>query len=156
MTRRTIILVLSGLALGFLLGHRCHRDAPGEPPTLRVDTLFIYDTTKVTEPKYITKRVIDSIPYPVRDTIRVRDTLVMFLEREQVRWEDSLAVVYASGINPQVDSVFHFTREQVITREIPVKVRSRWGIGVQAGVGAGENGLTPYLGIGVTYIVLPW
>ena len=150
--------IAAAACLGFLVGHRCTRICPVEPPIVKVDTLFIRDTIKVTEPKFITKRVVDSIPYPVGDTIRMRDTLFMILEREQIRWEDSLAVVYASGVDPRVDSVIHFTQNQIITKEIPaIQVkRTRWGIGVQAGMGADKNGLTPYVGVGVSYNLLSW
>lgn len=150
--------IVVAILIGFLVGRRCPRNSPGEPPTPRVDTLFIRDTFKVTEPKFITRRVVDSIPYPVTDTIRVRDTLFVLLERQQVTWEDSLARVYASGVDPVVDSVIHFTKEMVITKEIPVirVKKTRWGIGVQAGVGAGKDGLTPYLGVGVSYNLLSW
>ena len=152
------LLLAVAVVLGFLVGRTCPRDDQGENLETRVDTLFIRDTIKVTEPKYITRRVVDSIPYPVTDTIRLRDTLFMIMAREQVRWADSLAMVYASGIDPHVDSVIHFTQEQVIIKEIPViKVKkTRWGVGVQAGYGADRNGLTPYVGVGVTYNILSW
>lgn len=156
----TYILIGVGLAvavlLGFLVGQRCPRNGGGETPTIKVDTLFIRDTIKVTEPISVTKRVLDSIPYPVTDTLRLRDTLYVFLEREQIRWEDSLSVVYASGINPQVDSVIHHTKNMIITKENPVIKKTRWGLGVQAGVGAGKGGLSPYVGIGVSYNLLSW
>ena len=151
-----------GIAVAVLLlfwaDRRIPRNAPGEPQTIKVDTLVIHDTIKVTEPVSVTKTVVDSVLVPVTDTIRLRDTLYVFMEREQVRWEDSLAVVYASGIDPQVDSVIHFTRDQIIIKEIPViKVKkTRWGLGVQAGVGAGKGGLTPYVGVGVSYNLLSW
>jgi len=150
--------IVVAILIGFLVGRRCPRNAPGETPTPKVDTLFIRDTFKVTEPKFITRRVVDSIPYPVTDTIRVRDTLFVLLERQQVTWEDSLARVYASGVNPHVDSVIHFTQEMVITKEIPVirVKKARWGVGIQAGVGAGKDGLTPYLGVGFSYNLLSW
>ena len=156
----TYILIGVGLAvavlLGFLIGQRCPRNGGGETPTPKVDTLVIRDTFKVTEPIYVTKRVVDSIPYPVTDTLRLRDTLFMILEREQIRWEDSLSVVYASGVMPQVDSVIHHTENLIITKEIPVIKKTRWGLGVQAGVGAGKGGLTPYVGVGVSYNLLSW
>ena len=156
----TYILIGVGLAvavlLGFLVGQKCHRNGGGETPTPKVDTLIIRDTFKVTEPIYVTKRVMDSIPYPVTDTLRLRDTLFVFLEREQIRWEDTLAVVYASGVNPQVDSVIHHTQSLIITKEIPVIKKTRWGLGVQAGVGAGKGGLTPYVGVGVSYNLISW
>ena len=156
----TYILIGVGLAvavlLGFLVGRRCPRNGGGETPTPKVDTLVIRDTIKVTEPISVTKRVVDSIPYPVTDTLRLRDTLYVILEREQIRWEDSLAVVYASGVMPQVDSVIHHTESLIITKEIPVIKKTRWGLGVQAGVGAGKGGLTPYVGVGVSYNLLSW
>lgn len=156
----TYILIGVGLAvavlLGFLLGQRCPRDGGGETPTPKMDTLIIRDTFKVTEPIYVTKRVVDSIPYPVTDTLRLRDTLYVFLEREQIRWEDSLSVVYASGVIPRVDSVIHHTGSLIITKEIPVIKKTRWGLGVHAGVGAGKGGLTPYMGVGLSYNLLSW
>ena len=101
-------------------------------------------------------RVVDSIPFPVTDTIRMKDTLFLVLPREQVVWEDSLARIYASGINPQVDSVMHYRTEKVINHLIPVKVNPKWGIGIQGGVGVGKGGLTPYVGVGVQYNILTW
>ena len=148
--------IASAILISFLCGHKCCRNCPGEPQTPKVDTLFIRDTIKVTEAISVTKRVVDSIPYPVTDTLRLRDTLYGYLEREQIRWEDSLAVVYASGVMPQVDSVIHHTQNLIITKEIPVIKKTRWGLGVQAGVGAGKGGLTPYVGVGVSYNLLSW
>ena len=158
----TYILIGVGLAvavlLGFLVGQRCPRNGGGETTTIKVDTLVIRDTFKVTEPIYVTKRAVDSIPYTVTDTLRLRDTLYVILAREQIRWEDSLSVVYASGVMPQVDSVIHYTESLIITKEIPViqVKKTRWGLGVQAGVGAGKGGLTPYVGVGVSYNILSW
>lgn len=154
----SVIGVAIASCIATLVVIKCDGIIPGEPPTPMVDTLVIRDTFVVTEPKYVTRRVVDSVPYPVTDTIRMRDTLFVLLEREQVTWEDSLARVYASGVNPQVDSVIHFTQEMVITKEIPViqVKKTRWGIGVQAGAGVGKDGLTPYVGVGVSYNILSW
>ena len=156
----TYILIGVSLAvaalLSFIIGRRCPQNKPVEPIKERVDTLVIRDTIKVTEPIYVTKRVVDSIPYPVTDTLMLRDTLYVFLEREQIRWEDSLSVVYASGVMPQVDSVIHHTQSLIITKEIPVIKKTSWGLGVQAGVGAGKGGLTPYVGVGISYNLISW
>lgn len=148
--------IASVILISFLCGQRCVRNCPGEPQTPRVDTLVIRDTIKVTEAISVTKRVVDTILYPVIDTLWMRETLYVYLEREQIRWQDTLAVVYASGVNPQVDSVIHFTQDQIITKEIPVTKKTHWGLGIQAGVGAGMGGLTPYVGIGVSYNILSW
>lgn len=150
--------VAAAILIAFLIGQRHPKEAQIEPLKLKVDTLVIRDTIKVTEPVYVTRKVVDSVAFPVTDTLRLRDTLFVYLEREQVRWQDSLSVVYASGVNPQVDSVIHFTRDQIITKEIPViqVKKTRWGIGVQAGFGAYKDGLTPYFGVGVSYNLLAW
>lgn len=146
------------VALIMYVDRRMPRKDPGEPPAIRVDTLIVRDTIVVADPVFVTRRVVDSVPYPVTDTIRTRDTLFVLLERSQIRWEDSLAVIYASGIDPEVDSVIHYTRETIVTREIPVILgkKTRWGIGVQAGFGAAKDGLTPYVGVGVSYNILSW
>jgi hypothetical protein len=162
MKPRSYILLGMGIVvavlISFLVGRRCPTGGAGEPPTIKVDTLVIRDTIRVAEPKYITRRVVDSIPYPVTDTLRLRDTLYVLLERQQVTWEDSLARVYASGVMPHVDSVIHFTRSMVITKEIPViqVKKTRWGIGIQAGAAASRDGLQPYVGVGISYNLLSW
>lgn len=142
----------------FLFDRIIPRNAPQEPQSIRVDTLFIRDTIKVTEPVYVTRRMVDSVLVPVTDTIRLRDTLYVFLEREQIRWEDSLSVVYASGVRPEIDSVIHYAERMVIVKEIPVVrvKKTRWGVGIQAGAGATKDGLTPYVGVGVSYNLLSW
>lgn len=158
---RYIILglwIAVAILISFFAGRRWGRNSPVGQLEPKVDTLVVRDTIKVAEPVDVTKRVVDSVAYPVTDTIRMRDTLYVLLEREQIRWEDSLAVVYASGVRPQVDSVIHFTRDLIITKEIPViqVKRTRWGIGVQAGVTGSKTGVMPYVGVGVSYNLLSW
>ena len=148
--------------IGFLIGQQHPQKSPVEPIKEKVDTLLIFDTITLTKPVFVEKIQLDSVYMPVTDTLWKHDTLYVYLEREQIQWQDSLCRVYASGINPQVDSVTHFVQEIIITREIPVpvKVKSRWGLGIQVGYGAGINGkqvyLTPYVGVGISYNILSW
>ena len=148
--------------IGFFIGQQYPQKSPVEPIKEKVDTLLIFDTITLTKPVFVEKIQLDSVYMPVTDTLWNHDTLYVYLEREQVQWQDSLCRVYASGINPQVDSVTHFVQETIITREIsvPVKVKSRWGLGIQVGYGAGINGkqvyLTPYVGVGISYNILSW
>ena len=160
--------ILSGVGIavavliGFLIGQKHPQKSPVEPIKEKVDTLLIFDTITLTKPVFVEKIQLDSVYMPVTDTLWKHDTLYVYLEREQIQWQDSLCRVYASGINPQVDSVTHFVQETIITREIPVpvKVKSRWGLGIQVGYGAGINGkqvyLTPYVGVGISYNILSW
>ena len=148
--------------IGFLIGQKHPQKSPVEPIKEKVDTLLIFDTITLTKPVFVEKIQLDSVYMPVTDTLWKHDTLYVYLEREQIQWQDSLCRVYASGINPQVDSVTHFVQETIITREIsvPVKVKSRWGLGIQVGYGAGINGkqvyMTPYVGVGISYNILSW
>lgn len=148
--------------IGFLIGQKHPQKSPVEPIKEKVDTLLIFDTITLTKPVFVEKIQLDSVYMPVTDTLWKHDTLYVYLEREQIQWQDSLCRVYASGINPQVDSVTHFLQETIINREIsvPVKVKSRWGLGIQVGYGAGINGkqvyLTPYVGVGISYNILSW
>ena len=148
--------------IGFLIGQKHPQKSPVEPIKEKVDTLLIFDTITLTKPVFVEKIQLDSVYMPVTDTLWKHDTLYVYLVREQIQWQDSLCRVYASGINPQVDSVTHFVQETIITREIsvPVKVKSRWGLGIQVGYGAGVNGkqvyLTPYVGVGISYNILSW
>ena len=148
--------------IGFLIGKQHPQKSPVGPIKEKVDTLLIFDTITLTKPVFMEKIQLDSVYMPVTDTLWKHDTLYVYLEREQIQWQDSLCRVYASGINPQVDSVTHFVQETIVTREIsvPVKVKSRWGLGIQVGYGAGINGkqvyLTPYVGVGISYNILSW
>lgn len=155
---RSTLPVILAVALGFIVGHRCDRSGPVAQVETRVDTLVVRDTIKVTEPVFLTRRIMDTIAYPVHDTTKVRDTLYVYLAREQVTWEDSLSRVYASGIDPQVDSVIHYTKDRIITKENQVfqVKKTRFGIGIQGGVTADKNGIIPYVGVGVSYNILSW
>lgn len=167
---RKILVAISGaltslvvaVVLSFVAGqrHALNRLVLSQEP--KVDTLFIRDTIMSDDPVYITKTKIDSIPYPVpvRDTLWKTDTV--WLQKEQVMWQDSLSRVYASGVSVEIDSVLHFVSTKIITKErdVIVKVKPKWSIGVHAGYGAfaknGQISAAPYVGVGVSYNILSW
>ena len=157
--RNSLAILFSVLVVGavcFIAGRKTAKKGGFEAIVERVDTLVIRDTIVAYKPKYITKRVVETEYVPVPEYIERDDTIVAVLEREQVMWEDSLARIYASGINPQVDSVMHYRTEKVINHIIPVKVNPKWGVGLQGGVGVGKGGMTPYVGVGVQYNIITW
>ena len=123
-----LLILVCMFLFGFLFGQKHPQKSPVEPIKTKVDTLVIHDTTFV------------------------------YLEREKVTWRDSLCEVYASGIMASVDSVRHFQEYKYITIEtqVPVKVKSHWGLGVNAGYGVGKGGFTPYIGVGISYNILSW
>ena len=155
-------MVLLALILSFLAGQKVALNRLVLPHEVRVDTLVIYDTVVSEKPIYVTRIKRDSIPYPVpvRDTLWKTDTI--WLPKEQVMWQDSLSRVYASGVSVEIDSVLHYISTKVVTKEkdVIVKVKPKWSIGVHAGYGAfaknGQISASPYIGVGVSYNILSW
>ena len=154
----TILCVILLILIGILIGQKHRQKSPLEPPEIKVDSLIVRDTIMQYKPIFVDKIKVDSVLIPVKDTIVIRDSVYIYMDREKITWRDSLCEVYASGIMPQVDSVRHFQEYKYITIETqaPVKVKSHWGLGVNAGYGVGQGGLTPYIGIGLSYNILSW
>ena len=157
----SIVAFLGIMLCSFLIGYGCGQNQPTINEVEKVDTLFIYDTITQYEPILEERVVLEKILVPVTDTLWKHDTLFVYLEKEQVVWQDSLSRVYASGIMPQIDSVQHFISERIVTRELTkvVKKPCRWGLGIHAGYGIqlGEQLRTaPYVGVGVSYNILSW
>lgn len=153
------LLILACVFLfGFLIGQKHPQKSPVEPIKTKVDTLVIWDTIMSYKPIYVDRVKLDSVLVPVVDSVNIHDTTFVYLEREKVTWRDSLCEVYASGIMASVDSVRHFQEYKYITIEtqVPVKVKSHWGLGVNAGYGVGKGGFTPYIGVGISYNILSW
>lgn len=150
--------------LGFYFGHNTAKTPPISPIEVKMDTLYLHDTITAEKPVFLERTVLQEVKVPVTEYETIHDTMYVFLEREQIRWADEYAEVYASGIQPSVDSVKHFLQERVVTIEttIPVetKRKPRWGFGVQAGYGAtliqGRAQFTPYVGVGISYNLIAW
>ena len=156
MTILCVILLM--FSIGILMEQKHRQKTPVEPTKIKVDTLVVQDTIMQYKPIFVDKIKVDSVLVPVKDTIVIRDSVYIYMDREKITWRDSLCEVYASGIMPQVDSVRHFQEYKYITIEThaPVKVKSHWGLGINAGYGVGKGGLTPYVGVGISYNLLSW
>ena len=155
----SVLLILATFfMLGFIIGQKHPQKLPVEPIKVKVDTLVIHDTTMSYRPIYVDRVKLDSVLVPVVDSVKIHDTTFVYLEREKVTWRDSLCEVYVSGIMASVDSVRHFQEYKYITieKQVPVKVKSHWGLGVNAGYGVGKCGFTPYIGVGISYNLLSW
>ena len=157
-------VIVAALALSFMAGQRNAQKRLILPQKERVDTLVIYETKLVEKPVFVEKKVVEKVPVPVpvSDTMMVHDTIYVYMDREQVHWQDSLSDVYASGYDVQVDSVRHNIQTQVITKErdVIVKVKPKWSVGVHAGYGAfannGQISASPYIGVGISYNLFSW
>ena len=157
-------VIVAALALSFMAGQRHAQKRLILPQRERVDTLFILDTIVSEKPVFVEKKVVEKVPVPVpiSDTMMVHDTIYVYMDREQVHWQDSLSDVYASGYDVQVDSVRHNIQTQVITKErdVIVKAKPKWSVGVHVGYGAfaknGQISASPYIGVGISYNLFSW
>lgn len=152
------IAVAVAFALGFgacfWLGNR-KTQKEGEFRTIseRVDTLVLRDTI-VRYRAFSQKITLRDTILLKADTVTVRDTLFVAVERQQIEWEDSLATIWASGVAVAVDSVRHYRQTSIVNRvEVVERVQkpSRWGIGISAGYALTPRGGQPYIGVGVNY-----
>lgn len=150
-----IILLFLGFAAGWLT-RGCYRG--GE---VHSDTVTVIDTVPYRYPvprdsavvRYETVRlmVADTARITITDTVRVADSVEVVVPITQRVYSDSTYRAYVSGYRPQLDSIFVYPRTNYIITTVKGKPR-RWGIGLQAGYGYSPgNGMSPYLGIGVSY-----
>lgn len=153
------ILLIAGVAFGIGLGYG--RRTARMPVRLSVvnDTVQVTKTDTIwrEKPVFVASSVIR------HDTVRLatleRDTVFVDVPIERrVYEEDSLYRAVVSGWHPSLDTLMVFPKTTTITirEKVPVPDRRRWGIGIQAGAGATRNGLTPYVGVGVSYNLLTW
>ena len=119
-------------------------------------TVVKYDTIKITKPKYITQKIIDTMLVPVRDTIRLNDTTYITLPITQKEYKkDSLYRVLVSGYKPNLDliEVYPKTITQTITNTV-YKKPTKFGIGFSAGYGIGLSNPAkpaPFIGVSLNY-----
>ena len=155
------VITAAVVSFSYRIGCRDGRIEATRGDVERVDTMYIFDTITQYRPIVEERIKLQEVPVPVTDTLWLRDTLFVILEKEQVIWEDSLSKIYASGIQPQIDSVHHYITERIVTIELTkvVKKPCRWGIGINAGYGiqfGQEIKASPYIGVGVNYNILSW
>ena len=98
----------------------------------------------------------DTMLVAVTDTVTVRDTAYVVVEREQRHYHGDDYDAWVSGWRPALDSIMVYPETRYITSEnISVTSRKRWGIGVHAGYGVGVSSgqirAFPYIGVGISY-----
>ena len=155
-------VLLIGLVAGALTGYFISRHFATFQPVsetykVRVDTLYLKDTIRVYEPKIVLKTQTDTIWQSVQELVEVHDTLFVPLVRERVVYQDTAYKAVVSGVMPSLDELEIYQRERIVTvqTEHTVRVRSRWGVGLQVGAGVNTQGQAlPYIGVGVSYNLL--
>ena len=149
--------VIAGIVICLLNGWAsCHRTIDKEVITI-TDTLVLTDTIVKMQPKPYKVTIIDTIYLPQKPQQPQKpqyDTLI----RQEVIYKDSTYMAVVGGIEPYLKSIEIYPKTIYVNNNTTttIKVRSRFGLGVQAGYGYGRNGLQPYVGVGVQYNLIQW
>lgn len=157
-----ICLLLAALLLAYCAGCNTAQQRAISSAIQQADTLVIYDTITREMPVYITNTRVRTEYVPVRDTLRLHDTLFVPITIEKRVYKDSLYRAEISGYKPSLDKIEIYQQTRTITQveQVLVKDKKRWGLGIQAGYGVGiHSGVvytTPYIGVGVSYNLLRW
>lgn len=145
------LILIAALAISFFLGR--YSKKPEKEVVVQTDTLVIRDTIHHDRPVYISQKVVDTLYIPLTDTIHRHDTTFVVLPRTQREYSDSTYRAWVSGYDPRLDSISVY-RQTVYVTKIQTLPPKRWHLGVSAGYGLGTSGLTPYVGVGITYSLL--
>ena len=149
--------LITGIVICLLNGWvSCHRTTDKEVITI-TDTLVLTDTIVKMQPKPYKVTIIDTIYIPQQPQ-QPQQPQIDTLIRQEVIYKDSTYMAVVGGIEPYLKSIEIYPKTIYVNNNTTttIKVRSRFGLGVQAGYGYGRNGLQPYVGVGVQYNLIQW
>ena len=152
--------VIAGIVIYFINGWvSCHRTTDKEVITV-TDTLVLTDTIIKFQPKPYKVTIIDTIylPQQPQKPQKPQQPQIDTLIRQEVIYKDSTYMAVVGGIEPYLKSIEIYPKTIYVNNNTTttIKVRSSFGLGVQAGYGYGRNGLQPYVGVGVQYNLIQW
>lgn len=141
-----IVLFLAAFAAGRVT------KKPETDVKIEQQVITIRDTLRVLEPVETVRWKTREVLVQVRDTLRLRDTLMMALPEERATYqgEDYRAVV--SGIRPRLEEIDVFPKTVTITQSVEVPGPQRWrrvGFGIAAGPGVFWDGSDVKPGAGI-------
>ena len=149
--------LITGIVICLLNGWvSCHRTTDKEVITI-TDTLVLTDTIIKFQPKPYKVTIIDTIYLPQQPQ-QPQQPQIDTLIRQEITYKDSTYTAVVGGIEPYLKSIEIYPKTIYVNNNTTttIKVRSRFGLGVQAGYGYGRNGLQPYVGVGVQYNLIQW
>ena len=152
------ILVAAALLVGvWLIGYIIGRNRiPSTVEKVQIDTLVRHDTIRIESPPEIRRiKTTDTLILPITDTLRVRDTVYLVLNRQIKEYRDSLFYARVSGYDPRLDFIEVYPKTTVISKtETTTQNPSPWRYGVTVGLDYGmvwEKYITPNVGAEIGY-----
>lgn len=95
---------------------------------IQIDTLVRHDTIRIESPVEIRRiKTTDTLILPITDTLRVRDTVYLVLNREIKEYRDSLYYARVSGYQPNLDFIEVYPKTTTISKmETIIRDHSPW------------------------------
>lgn len=127
-----LLVFVVGLILGCSTAKRHFRDTT--KMVVKCDTTYVYDTTRIVLPqetKYI--KTTDTLLVRVMDTLVVKDTIYMVLQKEVKEYKGEEYFAKVSGYRPSLDYIEVYPKTTIITkteRMAPDKNKVALGINV--------------------------
>lgn len=168
MKTRTIIIMLLAAVVCGLTVRLIHSTATPPEPTIQRDTIVIRDTVRppIPEPVVITVVRYDTVRpqtkpvekvTPVSATVIIpedtiaRNSAVIPITRNTYKTEEYTAVV--EGYRPQLVSMELYRKTTTVTNKITKTRSPRWVLSAGPGIGYGPNGVQPYVGVSVGFVL---
>ena len=148
--------IVLALLLGSFFGYWLRGEGPGTIE-YQTDTLWRYDTVRIPQPVPVNKWIHDTTYIAITDTalIHHHDTTFVPIPRETTLYRDETFEAWVTGFRSTLDSIHVFQKTAIVEVPVVKTVSKRWGIGVQAGATyLPKQGITPYVGVGVSYNLL--
>lgn len=139
-------------AAGFVAGRFAHTKGREEAVKVKTVEVVRRDTIRLRTPVYVRSEVKDFVLVPVRDTVRVTDTVYTVVPRTERVYEDSTYRAVVSGYDPRLEvlDIYRRTATQVVT-VTQTERASRLGFGIAVGPSfLVDVGGAPRFGVGVT------
>lgn len=110
-----------------------------EKPTEKIRYIQRFDTIRLTDEPLIVVKIDSTAIIPIECAIYHDST-------QNAKYE-----AFLSGFRPQLDSIrIECSNTETIITETKTVPGSRWGVGIQAGIGYSGK-FSPYIGIGLQY-----
>lgn len=157
------LLLAIGVIFGFSISIKIEKPIPTDSTyPISADTLIIHDTITIDRPIFQERKIIDTILVTTLETDTVylsakedyrliAKPLQVSLPIEQKYYSYDNFDAWVSGFNAQLDSFRVYPKTKMITIEKRIHRQKKWSLGIHAGYGASKHGLTPYIGVGISY-----
>ena len=151
-----IIIVLCVI---LLLLNNCQPQKEKVIEKIKVEYVIKHDTITIEKPVPIVEYKYKTIT----DTILVNNVpTIADIPIERKIYQDNNYRAVVSGYKPNLDTLSIYRKDSLIYTTIEREITkyrndySRWSLGISGGYALTNNGLTPYIGIGINYDLIRW